>query len=96
MRSVGASTWRVIRLFVSEGIMLGWLSWFIALPLSIPAAYFLTTRGLSFALNQQLVYRFTPSGALVWLFVITLLAIFASSFPARGAAKVSVNESLAY
>jgi putative ABC transport system permease protein len=96
MRSVGASTWRVIRLFVTEGIMLGWLSWFIALPLSIPAAYFLTTRGLSFALNQQLVYQFTPAGALVWLFVITILAVLASSFPARGAAKVSVNESLAY
>ncbi len=96
MRSVGASSWRVIRLFVSEGIMLGWLSWLVALPLSIPAAYFLSTRGLSFALNQQLAYRFTPYGALVWLMVITLLAVFASSFPARGASRISVSESLAY
>ena len=96
MRSVGASTWRVIRLYVSEGVILGWLSWMIALPLSIPAAYFLATRGLSFALNQQLVYTFSPSGALIWLVVITFLAVFASSLPARGAAKLSVNESLAY
>jgi putative ABC transport system permease protein len=96
MRSVGASTWRVIRLYVSEGVILGWLSWMIALPLSIPAAYLLATRGLSFALNQQLVYTFSPSGALIWLVVITFLAVFASSLPARGAAKLSVNESLAY
>jgi ABC-type lipoprotein release transport system permease subunit len=51
---------------------------------------------LSFALNQQLVYTFSPSGALIWLVVITFLAVFASSLPARGAAKLSVNESLAY
>jgi len=96
MRSVGASSWRVIRLYVGEGVILGWLSWMIALPLSIPAAFFLATRGLSFALNQQLVYTFSFSGALIWLVVITILAVLASSLPARGAAKLSVKESLAY
>jgi putative ABC transport system permease protein len=96
MRSIGASSWRVIRLSIGEGMLLGWLSWLIALPLSIPAAYFLATRGLSFALNQQLSYRFTPGGAIAWLVIITLLAIVASSLPARSAARVSVSESLMY
>jgi putative ABC transport system permease protein len=96
MRSIGASSWRVIRLSIGEGVLLGWISWLIALPLSIPAAYFLATRGLSFALNQQLSYRFTPEGAFVWLVIITLLAIVASSLPARSAARVSVRESLMY
>jgi len=96
MRSIGASSWRVIRLSIGEGILLGWTSWLIALPLSIPAAYLLATRGLSLALNQQLSYRFTPMGAVIWLILITLLAIAASSFPARSAARVSVRESLTY
>jgi putative ABC transport system permease protein len=91
MRSIGASSWRVIRLSIGEGVLLGWISWLIALPLSIPAAYFLATQGLSFALNQQLSYRFTPEGAIVWLVIITLLAIVASSLPARSAARVSVS-----
>ena len=65
MRSIGASSWRVIRLFIGEGVLLGLLSWLIALPLSIPAGYFLATRGLSFALNQQLTYRFTLEGPLL-------------------------------
>jgi putative ABC transport system permease protein len=96
MRSIGASSWQVIRLSIGEGVLLGWISWLIALPLSIPAAYALATRGLSFALNQQLSYQFTPTGAIVWLVIITLLAIIASSLPARSAARVSVSESLTY
>ena len=96
MRSIGASNRRVIGLFVGEGILLGWLSWLIALPLSIPAAYFLATTGLSFALNQQLAYSFSFSGPLVWLGIITVLAIVASALPARSAARLSVRESLAY
>jgi putative ABC transport system permease protein len=96
MRSIGASTWRVILLSIGEGLLLGWLSWLIALPLSIPAAYGFATIGLSLALNQQLSYQFTPDGALVWLAIITILAIIASSFPARSAARVSVRESLSY
>ncbi|MGW8225789.1 MAG: FtsX-like permease family protein [Anaerolineales bacterium] len=96
MRSIGASSWRVIRISIGEGVLLGWLSWLIALPLSIPAAYLLATRGLSLALNQQLSYQFSPIGAVIWLVLITLLAVVASSFPARSAAKVSVRESLSY
>jgi putative ABC transport system permease protein len=96
MRSIGASSWRVIRISIGEGVLLGWVSWLIALPLSIPAAYLLATRGLSLALNQQLSYQFSPIGAVIWLVLITLLAVVASSFPARSASKVSVRESLTY
>ena len=96
MRAIGASSWQVIRLFVSEGVLLGVMSWLVALPLSIIVAYFFITKGLSLALNQQLVYQFTPVGAGVWLVIITLLAIIASALPARGAARISVRESLAY
>ncbi len=96
MRAIGASSWQVIRLFVGEGVLLGLISWIIALPLSIPIAYFFTTQGLSLALNQQLVYQFTPTGAGLWLIIITLLAIVASALPARGASHISVRESLAY
>ena len=96
MRAIGASNWQVTRLFVGEGVLLGLISWIIALPLSIPLAYIFSTFALSFALNQQLVYRFTPTGAAVWLAIIIVLAVIASALPARGAARVSVRESLAY
>jgi putative ABC transport system permease protein len=81
---------------MGEGILLGLMSWLIAWPLSIPAAYGLSTQGLSLALNQQLSYNFTPNGALLWLIIIIMLAVIASLLPARKAALVSVRESLAY
>jgi putative ABC transport system permease protein len=96
MRAIGASSWQVVRLFVGEGILLGFISWLIALPVSIVVAYFFVTQGLSLALNQQLVYQFTPQGAVIWLVIITILAIIASTLPARGAARISVRESLSY
>ena len=96
MRTIGASSWQIIRLFMGEGILLGLISWLIAWPLSIPAAYGLATQGLSLALNQQLSYNFSPFGAVVWLAIIIVLAVIASLFPARSAALVSVRESLSY
>jgi putative ABC transport system permease protein len=96
MRAIGASSWAVIRLFVGEAVLLGLISWLIALPISIPIAYGFTTQGLSLALNQQLAYQFTPTGAILWLVIITMLAMVASAVPARGAARISVRESLSY
>ena len=95
MRSIGASTWRVIRLYVGEGVLLGWLSWLIALPLSIPAGRLMLT-AVSQAFGQDYLYHYTPTGSLLWLGIITVLSILASWMPARSATRISVRESLAY
>jgi putative ABC transport system permease protein len=39
---------------------------------------------------------FTPLGILLWLAVVIILSIFASIVPARNAAKLTINEVLAY
>jgi ABC-type antimicrobial peptide transport system permease subunit len=95
MRAIGASSWAIARLFIGEGLILGWLSWLIALPLSVPAGY-LMVQALGAALNNEIVFHYTPAGALYWLGIITVLAIAASWLPAQGATRVSVRESLAY
>ncbi|MDY7076623.1 MAG: hypothetical protein SXV54_06815 [Chloroflexota bacterium] len=66
-----------------------------ALPLSIPAGK-LMAQGLSTAVNIDLVCKFTPIGAPIWLGIITVLSIAASWFSARSATRISVRESLAY
>jgi putative ABC transport system permease protein len=95
MRAIGASSRSIARLFIGEGLVLGLLSWLIALPLSLPAGY-LMTQALGAALNGEIVYHYTPWGALYWLAIITVLSIAASWLPAQGAVRVSVRESLAY
>ncbi|MFN8494847.1 MAG: FtsX-like permease family protein [Caldilineaceae bacterium] len=96
MRAIGASTNTVLRLFIGEGLLQGWLSWLIAVPCALPAANLFTTQVLTKILDDQLVYHFTPLGMLLWLLLISLIAVIASWFPAHNAARISVRESLAY
>lgn len=95
MRAIGASSARIARIFIGEGLTLGIMSWIVALPLSIPAAYGLT-QALGSVFENELVYQFSPLGALYWLAIVIVLAIGASWLPARRAMRVSVQESLAY
>lgn len=95
MRAIGASAWSIFRLFIGEGLILGWLSWLIALPLSIPAGQVMV-KALGAAFQLDIVYQYTPRGAIMWLGIITILSILASWLPALGATRISVRESLAY
>ncbi len=95
MRAIGASSWNIARLFIGEGLLLGWLSWALALPFIMPAGKLLLS-AIGSAFNLDLVYKYTPLGAILWFVIITVLSILASFLPARGATRVSVRESLAY
>jgi putative ABC transport system permease protein len=96
MRAIGASSGRVAGLFIGEGLILGLLSWLLAIPLSIPAAYYMATQALALILDRELIYRFTLWGPLYWLGIVMILAVAASWLPARSATRLSVRESLAY
>lgn len=95
MRAIGASSWTIFRLFIGEGLILGLLSWLIAMPLAGPAGR-LMVQALGSAFQVDIVFHQTSLGAILWLIIITVLSIFASWWPARGATRVSVRESLAY
>jgi putative ABC transport system permease protein len=95
MRAIGASSPQIFKLTVAEGLLLGWLSWLIALPLSLPAGWLLT-QGLSSLMGVELAYDVSPMGMLYWLGIVTVLAIVASILPARGATRITVRKSLAY
>jgi putative ABC transport system permease protein len=95
MRAIGASSSDIAGLFIGEGLILGWLSWIIAVPLSIPGGNLLA-QGLGTAMGGELVYKFTSTGMLYWLVIITVLSAVASWFPARSATRISVREVLAY
>jgi ABC-type antimicrobial peptide transport system permease subunit len=95
MRAIGASSWAIFRLFIGEGLILGWLSALLAWPLSLPAGQVMV-KVLGVPFNMDIQYKYTPAGVLLWLGIITVLSILASWLPARGATRISVRESLAY
>ena len=95
MRAIGASSWDISRMFIGESLILGWLSWLIAFPLSLPAGRVMT-EALSSALGFEIVYHYTLQGPFIWLGIITVLAALASWLPARRATHISVQQSLSY
>ncbi len=95
LRSIGASNTAIGTLFITEGVILGWLSWLIAVPISIPFGMALNT-AVGLSVNAKLVFDYSVTSIWIWLIIITGLGIAASWFPARGAISVSVRESLSY
>jgi putative ABC transport system permease protein len=95
LRAIGASNSAIGALFITEGILLGWLSWLISVPLSIPFSQGLNA-AVGSSVNAELSFNYSVTSIWIWLAIITVLGIVASWFPARGAIQVSVRESLSY
>jgi putative ABC transport system permease protein len=95
MRAIGASSFQIARLFVGEGLILGLMAWFIAIPLSVPVG-----QAFSFVIGQVInfgiVYQFSWNGALQWLIIVVVLSVLGAALPAWRATRVSIRESLAY
>ncbi|QPC81302.1 FtsX-like permease family protein [Phototrophicus methaneseepsis] len=96
MRAVGAGTNTLRFMFVGEGVMIGLLSFLVALPLSIPATYFFGGLLGNIIFEQPLSYAPTIDGPLIWLVMVLLVSIFASIVPAQRASEISIREALAY
>jgi putative ABC transport system permease protein len=95
MRAIGATSGKISLIFIGEGLLLGLISWLIALPLSVPLGNAFTQL-LASAMDRDIMSQFNVTGAILWLVIVVVLSILASWFPARGATRISVNESLAY
>lgn len=95
MRSVGATSLAIGRIFVGEGMLVGLISWLIAAPLSYPGAKAFSS-GVGTALQLPLDFTFSSGGVISWLAIVLFLSAVASLWPALTATRVSVRESLAY
>ena len=96
LRAIGAPNRGVAQVFISEGITIGLLSWFMGALLAIPVS-----RGLNEAVGVQmmglpLTYSYSMPGLWLWLVVVLLLSALASFIPARNASRLTVREVLAY
>ena len=95
MRAVGASSADVARIFMGEGLLLGLLSWAIAVPLGLIAGGpFVKAIGDVIEFPGQ--YSLAVQGLWIWLAIVVALSLVASWLPAHRATQISVSESLAY
>lgn len=96
MRSVGAGTGMLARMFVLEGVFIGLFSGVLALVISVPF-----TQAFGVALGAALTGRpfntvFTPTGPLLWIGIVAVVAALASLLPALRGSRISIREALAY
>jgi putative ABC transport system permease protein len=96
MRAIGASSPTIVGLFVAEGVLVGVLSWLLAVPLSYPGARLFSDLIGEIVLNMPLDFVYAADGMVLWLLIVLVLSALASLWPALGATKVSVREALAY
>jgi len=96
MRSIGADDRAVMRTVIAEGMVIGMLSFALAVVLSVPFTYLLSTI-VSLAVFQtpiDTIFTFTGYG--IWLALVLVLSAIASVLPARNAARLTIREVLAY
>jgi putative ABC transport system permease protein len=96
LRSLGASNGTVRRVVLFEGIVIGLVSWALAIPSSVPLAMWLgNSLGLSL-LARPLDYIFSWSATGLWLGIMIVISIIASLVPAQTATRLTIREALVY
>ena len=96
MRTIGASDAAIMQSVISEGFLIGIITFVIANVLSFPISSLLAEVIGKNLLQSTLPLHFTPLGILIWLVLVNLLSVIASVAPARNAARLTINEVLAY
>jgi putative ABC transport system permease protein len=96
MRAIGADDRAVMRTVIAEGIFIGTISFGLAVVLSIPFTYLLSTIVSLAVFQTPIEVVFTYSGYAIWLGLVLALSALASILPARNAARLTIREVLAY
>ena len=96
MRSIGAESGTIFQMVVTEGLLVGLMSWALCIPFSIPLTYLLDEKLGTMIMTLPLFYTLSIQGIFIWLVIVLILASIASMFPARNAVHLTVRDVLAY
>jgi putative ABC transport system permease protein len=96
MRAIGADDRAVMRTVIAEGLTIGFISFVLAIFLSIPFTYALSDIVSTAVFQTPIKVVFTFLGYAIWLGLVLLLSVLGSILPARSAARLTIREVLAY
>lgn len=96
MRAYGASSTAVFRIVVIEGLLIGLMSWVLAIGLSIPISILLVRNIGQAFMDYPMPATYTAGGVLAWAGLVLIISIVASLFPALRAVRLTVTQVLAY
>ena len=96
LRAIGATPRIVWLMVIAEGLVVGVLSWAIAVVLAWPVSKFVGDSVIGMMFRSGLDFTFEPVGIVIWLLVTIVLSAVASFVPAWRASRATVREALAY
>jgi putative ABC transport system permease protein len=96
MRALGATPRIIWLMIVTEGVVIGVLSWSIAALLAWPISKAVGNFFVRVLFRSGLDFTFEPLGLLIWIVVSIGLSAVASFIPAWKASRITVREALAY
>ena len=96
LRAIGAPNRGVAWVFIREGMAIGALSWLISAALAWPLGKGLSDVVGAAVIGTPLIFSYSLSGLVLWLFLVIFLSGLASFIPARNASRLTVREVLAY
>lgn len=94
LRAIGASNRNVMKNVLTEGFLIGFMSWIIGSILSVPVGMLLTNSLGQAIFGSQLPLGFTPVGYVLWLVLSLVLSLIASGAPAKSAVNLTIREVL--
>jgi putative ABC transport system permease protein len=96
MRAIGAKSVAILGIFIAEGVLIGVLSWLIAVPLSYPGARVFSKVIGDTLFEMPLDFDYPLYALVAWLAIAVVLSALASLWPSLRATQISVRESLSY
>jgi putative ABC transport system permease protein len=96
MRAIGAPTRSVVQVFIVESVAIGVISWLFGTLLALPLSKIMSDAVGIPLMGTPITFQFSMPGVGLWLVVVVLLSVLASSIPARNASRLTVREVLAY
>lgn len=96
LRAVGATPAAVCLIVVAEGVVVGLLSWALAVVFAWPVGKAVGDFLVKVMFRSDLDFRFEPRAALIWLAASVLWGAAASALPAWHASRRPVREAVGY
>ncbi|MFY0687199.1 MAG: FtsX-like permease family protein [Cyclobacteriaceae bacterium] len=96
LQAVGIEKAQLRKIIVSEGLVVGLLSWFLAILLSFPVSWYLGNEFFELFFESTLVLRISEWGILFWLIAVVVLGAWFSYQPAKRAYAMPTAEVISY
>jgi putative ABC transport system permease protein len=96
LRAIGASNKDIQGIVITEGMLIGFLSWSISILLSVPITYVLCYGVGVAVLSAPMEPVYGVTGIVAWLLFTLFLAAISSALPARSASRLTVKDTLVY